>query len=58
MIVGDTEDDGDLEISDAVLVLGYLFGGTGLLLPPSVLCGIDLKSDDQLTCIDYDGCSG
>ena len=46
----DANDDGVLDISDAVFTLGCLFLGTGCPAPPHEACGLD-PSPDDLGCV-------
>jgi len=51
----DAHDDGALDISDAITVLGHLFGGYGPLSAPFELCGGD-PTPDKLSCEDCLSC--
>ena len=44
----DSNDSGELDIADAVLILNYLFGGA-VLPPPFPVAGAD-RTDDALLC--------
>ena len=45
----DANDDGAVNIADAVSILGHLFGGEEPLPDPFLACGPD-PTDDSLTC--------
>jgi hypothetical protein len=51
----DIDDSGDLNVSDAITLLGCLFRGRPCPLPPFPGCGID-PSSDHLTCDRYERC--
>ena len=42
----DTNDDGTIDVADAVTVLSHLFAGSGPLPAPFNECGIDPTADD------------
>jgi hypothetical protein len=46
----DGNDDGRLNIADAVSILGYLFGGAGPLPLPFDACGYDPTADYLCGC--------
>jgi hypothetical protein len=50
----DANDDGRLNISDAVMALRHVFMGSELP-PPFESCGTD-DSEDELGCISFEGC--
>jgi CxxC motif-containing protein (DUF1111 family) len=54
----DTDDNGSIEVTDAIALLGYLFRGQSQPPPPGAghLCGEDPTDDDALTCVVYDAC--
>jgi hypothetical protein len=45
----DTNDDGEVDVSDGVVILLHLFAGAGDLPEPSDACGLD-RTDDALRC--------
>ena len=47
--------EGDVDIADAITILGYLFAGSGPLPPPFAECGID-PTDDTLDCVSFTPC--
>ena len=49
MDAGDSDDSGELNITDAVNSLGYLFRGGSPLPAPFLECGVD-ATDDELDC--------
>ncbi|MDC0347505.1 hypothetical protein OAN47_03720 [Planctomycetota bacterium] len=49
------DDDGGIDISDAITVLGYLFSGTGDPPAPFPECGGD-PTADSLGCESHGGC--
>jgi hypothetical protein len=52
----DSNDDGEVDISDAVATLGVLFVGQGVIpLPGMHDCGRD-PTFDQLTCLSFERC--
>ena len=51
----DANDDGGLDIADAVKILGHLFAQAGPLPDPFGACGTDPTSDD-LGCLSYAPC--
>jgi len=51
----DTNDDGIVDIADAIALLGYLFEGAAALPAPAGSCGSD-DSIDNLTCQEFNGC--
>jgi hypothetical protein len=52
----DSNDDGDVDISDAIATLGVLFLGGGVIpLPGTTDCGVD-PTVDQVGCDAYDRC--
>jgi len=51
----DANDDGKLDIADAIRVLGHLFAATGPLPPPFGACGTDPTSDTLGPCV-FPGC--
>ena len=51
---GDTNDDGKIDISDAIFDLLYLFSGKEIP-PPGHKCGIDLTVDNLTDC-NYSNC--
>jgi len=50
----DVNDDGAIDISDPIALLGYLFGSSSLPAPGES-CGID-PTPDSITCLSYDAC--
>ena len=48
----DANDDGKVDIADAVKILAHLFAGAGPLPPPFPGCGVDPSSDNMVDC-DY-----
>ena len=48
-------DDGRVDIADAVVILGYLFGGEEALPGPFGACGSD-PTGDALSCRGYPPC--
>ena len=52
---GDANDDGTVDLSDAVALLMHLFAASGDLPAPFVDCGVDLTSD-VLGCMRYAPC--
>jgi hypothetical protein len=46
----DSNDDGDVDISDAVFLLLRLFAGGAEIPPPADTCGVD-PTEDTLTCV-------
>ena len=53
---GDSNDDGQLDISDSIFLLGALFGDSSLPSPPGIdQCGPD-PTDDDLDCDSYNSC--
>ena len=51
----DVNDDGRLELSDPIGLLGHLFGQTGPLPEPYGQCGED-PTEDYFDCLEYAGC--
>jgi hypothetical protein len=51
----DTNDDGSLDLSDAVNLLGYLFLAGEKPPPPFESCGPDATPDD-LGCVEFTPC--
>ena len=51
----DTNDDGSANITDAVSLLGYLFGGSGDPAAPFADCGVDPTDDSLEDCV-YGSC--
>ena len=51
----DADDNGSLNVGDAVLLLGYLFGGSESLPEPLGECGVD-TTPDSLPCRDFSPC--
>jgi hypothetical protein len=51
----DANDDGILDVSDPIALLGYLFLGQREPPPPFESCGID-PTADELTCESYGPC--
>jgi hypothetical protein len=56
MKAADANDDGQVNIADAIAALGHLFGGAGDLPPPFGACGTD-PTDDGLTCVTFEPCN-
>ena len=52
----DTDDNGRLELTDAIALLDAIFRGQAPLPPPADRCGVDPTDDDQLPCAMYDAC--
>ena len=56
----DTNDDGRLDVSDAIAILVHLFLGVGLEIPypgpPGHPCGANTTSPSFLGCDFYPGC--
>jgi len=52
----DTDDNGTLELTDAVALLDVIFRGQPPLPAPAERCGVDPTDDDQLPCAIYDAC--
>jgi len=53
----DSDDSGDVDISDAIRLFGFLFlGGQDLPAPGPFECGVDNTSDDGLGCVDQTSC--
>ncbi len=48
-------DDGAVDIADAIAVLGHLFAGAGDLPEPFGECGVDPTADD-MSCHEYPPC--
>lgn len=46
---GDANDDGKIDVADAIKILGHLFTNTGPLPDPFAACGSD-PTDDALAC--------
>ena len=53
---GDTNDDGEVNIADAISVLSHLFAGAGDLPAPFAECGVD-PTDDGLDCSEHGACA-
>jgi hypothetical protein len=53
----DTNDDGAVDIGDAIAVLSHLFAGAGPLPDPFGECGVD-PTVDELGCASYELCEG
>ena len=53
----DANDDGRLDVRDAVDIVLHLFGGVSTLSPPFAECGTD-PTPDGLTCAAFPACSG
>ena len=51
----DANDDGMIDIADAISLLSHLFADTGPLNEPFSACGMD-PTDDELLCIDFWHC--
>ena len=51
----DSNDDGAVDIGDAIAVLSHLFAGSGNLPEPFGKCGID-PTVDELSCGAYASC--
>jgi len=51
----DLDDDGDIDLRDAVFGLDYLFAGMEGPPPPSIHCGMD-PTEDHLGCREYPHC--
>ena len=51
----DADDNGRLEITDAIVVLQDLFTGEAAIAPPAGACGAD-PSEDLLACTEYASC--
>ena len=51
----DFDDDGQLQITDPVALLGYLFQGAAAPMPPAPGCGVD-PTEDELGLCDVGGC--
>jgi len=51
----DANDDGKIDIADAIKILGHMFTNTGPLAAPFGECGIDLTVDD-LDCSTFTPC--
>ena len=51
----DGNDDGSINLADAVSILAYLFSGSGTLPAPFLDCGTD-STADALDCLQYNGC--
>jgi len=54
--VFDIDDSGDVDLSDAVFLFGFLFLGGAPPAPPLESCGSDPTPDD-LACETFGGCS-
>ena len=57
MKAADADDDGRLNLSDAVRILLHLFGGQGALPDPFEDCGVD-PTPDGLSCESFEVCGG
>jgi hypothetical protein len=55
-VAGNANDDGALDIGDAVKILGRLFAQTGPLPAPFGACGVDQTPDDALDCAEFAPC--
>jgi hypothetical protein len=51
----DTNDDGTIDVADAITVLSHLFAGSGDLPDPFGECGID-PTADELDCSSFAPC--
>jgi hypothetical protein len=51
----DTNDDGDLNIADAVYLGSYIFHDGDIIKAPFPMCGLD-ETPDSLPCQEYAGC--
>ena len=51
----DANDDGAIDIADAIAVLSHLFAGAGPLPEPFGECGVD-PTVDNLDCTSYEPC--
>ena len=51
----DANDDGSMDIADAIALLGYLFSGQPAPPVPFIECGLD-PTDDPLACETYNSC--
>ncbi len=52
----DANDDGNIDVSDIISILGFQFNGTNQPPPPFVNCGVDPTDTDGLGCILYSAC--
>ncbi len=52
---GDANDDGRVDISDTVYLLGYIFRGTDAPPAPFNVCGSD-ETPDGIECLEYNSC--
>jgi hypothetical protein len=51
----DADDDGQVEITDAIFLLAHLFLGGAPPAEPYLACGLD-PLDDGLSCLSYPPC--
>ena len=51
MDAADANDDGQVNIADAIALLGHLFGGVPSLPAPFPGCGTDPTGDGQPPCV-------
>jgi len=52
----DANDDGNIDVSDIITILGFQFNGTNPPPPPFDNCGVDPTVTDGLSCILYNSC--
>jgi len=57
MDAADANDDGAIDVGDAIRTLSHLFGGTGPLPEPFEACGNDPAAADGLGCVEFRPCA-
>ena len=52
----DANDDGSIDVSDVISILGFQFNGTSPPPAPFPACGVDPTDTDTLGCASYNAC--
>ena len=56
MDAADANDDGSVDVSDVISILGYQFNGTNPPPAPYPNCGVDPAGGTSIGCISYTSC--